>query len=299
MKRDPAGLLMFVLLACIWGSSFILMYRGMHTADRQPIFSDMQVGALRMSIAGVIMLPFGLVALRRLQRKRDLLYFGISGFFGNFFPAFLFTFAETKLSSGLAGMLNSFSPFFTLLIGWAFFAQKLKLFQAIGLLVAFGGICLLVFSTSAVSNDGSWLHIGAIVLATAMYGLSLNNVKHRLSAYKSWEITSIAFTLVAGPALLCLLLTGTPKTFNTNPHAWEGLGFVAILSVIGTCVALLLFNSLIARTSAVFASSVTYLIPFVAIFIGVFANDEEFLPAQLVAIVVVLAGVWISGRAKK
>jgi len=299
MKKDPGSWLMLFALACIWGGSFILMKRGMETADHEAIFSDSQVAALRMLIAGAVMLPFGLFSLKKIKSRKQVVCLLIVGFCGNFFPAFLFTFAETKLSSGLAGMLNSFTPFFTLLIGYFIFRQALKLRQSIGLLIAFGGITLLVLSDSGISNNGSWLHVGAIILATLFYGTSLNTIKHTLADFKSWEITSLAFSFVAIPAAAAAWFTGTFTTLQTNKYAFSGLGYIAILSLLGTCLALLLFNSIIARTSAVFASSVTYFIPIVAVIFGVVFNEESFGIMQLAAMFVVLSGVYIANSKPK
>lgn len=299
MKKDPGSWLMLALLACIWGGSFILMKRGMETPSGEPIYTDAQVASLRMLIAGLAMLPFGLFSLKKIRKPKQVLSLLVVGFSGNFFPAFLFTYAETGLSSGLAGMLNSFTPFFTLLLGWAVFRQPLRLQQSLGLLVAFGGIILLVSSGSGMASNGSWVHVAAILLATLFYGLSLNTIKHTLADFRSWEITSLAFSFVAIPAAVMTWITGTLSTIQTNPHAWEGMGYIAILSLVGTCLALVLFNSIIARTSAVFASSVTYFIPFVAVAFGTWLNKESFHWMQLVAMVIVLAGVNIANRLPK
>jgi drug/metabolite transporter (DMT)-like permease len=299
MQREWKSWLMLAVLACIWGSSFILMKRGMETPSGEAIYSDTQVASLRMLIAGLIMLPFGVWSLRKIKRPKQVLSLVVVGFSGNFFPAFLFTFAETELSSGLAGMLNSFTPFFTLMIGALFFRQQLKWRQSVGLLLAFCGIVLLIMKGSAIENSGSWYHIGALVLATFMYGLSLNTIKHTLADdFKAWEITALAFTFVAVPAGCAAFFTGTFSTMQTNEHAWDGLGYIAVLSIMGTCLALLIFNRIIALTSAVFASSVTYFIPFVAVALGAYLNHESFHWLQLVAMLVVLAGVYLAGRAK-
>lgn len=291
--------LMLAVLACIWGSSFILMKRGMETSLGDPIFSDVQVGAIRMCIAGLIMLPIGVFSLRKIRRPKQVFSLLVVGFSGNFFPAFLFTFAETGVSSGLAGMLNSFTPFFTLIIGWLFFRQTLYWRQSLGLVIAFLGIVLLIMIGSRIANDGNWMHIAALVLATGMYGLSLNTIKHTLAGFKAWEITAIAFSFVSLPAAATVVFSGVPATFAANPHAWEGFGYIAVLSVFGTCLALLVFNRIIALTSAVFASSVTYFIPFVAVFLGTIFNHEPFHWLQLVAMLVVLSGVYLASRAVK
>lgn len=296
MRNESKSWLMLAVLACIWGSSFILMKRGMETPDGASIFSDAQVGALRMCIAGTVMLPFGLFSLRKITRPKHVWSLLVVGFSGNFFPAFLFTFAETGVTSGLAGMLNSFTPFFTLLIGFTFFRQPLRWNQSLGLVMAFAGIVLLILVGSRVANDGNWTHIAALILATFMYGLSLNTIKHTLAGFKAWEITSLAFSFVWIPAGVAVLFTGVPQTFQTNPHAMEGLGYIAVLSILGTCLALLIFNRIIALTSAVFASSVTYFIPFVAVLLGIVFDHDPFHWLQLVAMLIVLTGVYLTGR---
>ncbi|MCC6700925.1 MAG: EamA family transporter [Fluviicola sp.] len=298
MSRDLKSWLLLILLACIWGSSFILMKRGMISLDGSPIFSDTQVGALRMSIAGLVMLPFGWMARKKITSMKQVLSLLVVGIFGNFFPAFLFTFAETKLSSGLAGMLNSFTPFFTLLIGWMIFKQGLKWQQVIGLVIAFGGIVLLVGLGDTTTSQEDFIYIGAIMLATVMYGTSLNTIKHILSAFKSWEITALAFSLVAIPAWLSSYFTGTFEVISTNKYALEGLGFITILSVVGTCLALVIFNRIIALKSAVFASSVTYVIPIVAVLMGVMFLKETFHLLQLAGMLVVISGVFIANTAR-
>ena len=296
MPKRTLSWLVLVLLACIWGSSFILMKRGMETSDGRPIFSDVQVGALRMFIAGLVMLPFGLMSLKLISSRKQVLSLLVVGFSGNFIPAFLFTFAETELSSGMAGMLNSLTPIFTLIIGTLLFRQQLRGKQVLGLLLAFAGITLLVVVGSSFAGKGEWYHIGALVLATFCYGLSLNTIKHTLSGFRSWQITALAFSFVLIPASLAVFLSDVPKTFTENDYAWQGLSYIIVLSVVGTCLALVLFNRLIALNSAIFASSVTYLIPFVAVILGVFGNGEQLHWIQPVAMCIVLTGVYLANK---
>lgn len=293
MKPVTKSWILLIVLACIWGSSFILMKRGMHTADGAPIFSDMQVGALRMIIAGCVMLPFCFRAYKRISSTKEIISLLVVGFSGNFFPAFLFTYAETELPSGLAGMLNSFTPFFTLIIGWAIFRQKLVLRQFLGLIIAFIGILFLVGFGGEGGFSGSFLHVGAVILATLFYAISLNTIKHTLSKFTSLEITAVAFSFLLIPALCVGWITDVTGTLETNENGLEGLGYIAILSVVGTAIALLLFNRIIQLTSAVFASSVTYFIPIVAVIMGVVFNHEHFQLTQLLGMGIVLVGVFI------
>lgn len=298
MSNNLKSWLLLCLLALIWGSSFILMKRGMTSLDGHPIFSDVHVGALRMAIAGTIMLPFGIYYRKYIKHWKQLLSLAVVGFFGNFFPAFLFTFAETKLSSGFAGMLNSFTPFFTLIIGALFFHQKLIQRQVVGLIIAFVGILVLVALGKGLSTDVSWLHIGAIVSATLMYALSLNTIKHTLSGFPALAITALAFSVVSIPAWIVGLITGVPQVIQTNVYASEGLLFIFLLSAVGTCLAVVLFNKIIAMTSAVFASSVTYFIPIVAVLIGA-AFNEKVHWLQLIAMLIILVGVRTANTVKK
>ncbi len=299
MSKDLRSWLTLFILAGIWGASFILMKRGMYDENGGTIFSDSQVGALRMAIAGLVMLPFGIMNLRKIKQFKQVVYLVIVGTCGNFLPAFLFTFAETKLSSGLAGMLNSFTPFFTLILGYLFFKQQIRMRQVLGLMIAFLGICILVGILNNEPLEISMLHVGAILLATLMYATSLNTIKFKLSEFKSLEIASLSFTFLAIPAWIVTLCVDTASVFKTNEHAYEALGYISILSIFGTCLALLLFNQIIALKSPMFASSVTYMIPIVAVILGVFLNNEQFHVSQFLGMIVIVGGVYLVNSKQK
>jgi drug/metabolite transporter (DMT)-like permease len=268
------------------------MKRGMHTVDGLPIFSDLQVGAMRMLIAGLVLAPFAVRHVKKIKTWQQFISLSIVGFSGNFFPAFLFTYAETGLSSGFAGMLNSFTPIFTIIIGFFVFKVKLSSVQLLGIAIGTTGIVLLMFAGKSISMTGTWFHILAIVLATLMYGISLNTIKHTLQMFKAIEITSLAFFIVLIPAAIANLTFGTALTFQQNPHAMEGLGYITILSVVGTALAVILFNKIISISSALFASSVTYFIPIVAVLIGLYFG-EQISWGQVGSMCIVLLGVFI------
>jgi drug/metabolite transporter (DMT)-like permease len=293
MTKEMKGWLLLILLSCVWGSSFILMKKGMYTTDGELIFSDGQVGALRMLIAGLVLVPFALFSLKKIKTWKQFFMLAIVGFSGNFFPAFLFTYAETGLSSGFAGMLNSFTPIFTILIGFFVFKIRLSMIQIIGVVIGTIGIVLLMIAGKDLSLTGNWYHIFAIVLATLFYAISLNTIKHTLQMFKAIEITSLAFFIVLIPALFTNVHFGTWETLKTNKHALEGLSYIAILAVIGTALAVIIFNQVISYSSALFASSVTYFIPIVAVVIGVYF--QEYIGcSQIGAMGIVLIGVFIA-----
>lgn len=293
MSKNIFPWLLLLLLASIWGSSFILMKRGMFTLAGDPLFTDVQVAALRMTIAGTVMLPFSLYFLRKIKSWKQVLSLVLVGTCGNFLPAFLFTYAETGVSSGFAGMLNSSTPIFTIIIGYFVFKQRLSVVQFIGAGIASLGVILLMVFGKNASLDASWFHILAIVLATFFYGISLNTIKHTLHSFKSVEITALAFLMVYIPSLLIAIFSGSFHTLTTVNHAWEGFGFISILSVFGTVIALIIFNRLIALTSTLFASSVTYFIPIVAVIIGTFFKEAIGI-YQVGAMIIVLLGVFVA-----
>lgn len=293
MKIELKAWLLLFVLAGIWGSSFILMKKGLFHDETHPIFSAMQVGALRITIASGVLLPFGIFNLRKIKSFKQFIFLTMVGVFGNFIPAFLFTYAETGLSSGYAGMLNSFTPIFTLLIGFFVFKVRLSSVQIIGVFIGFIGIVLLMLAGSDFKSSGTWMQIAAIVLATFMYGISLNTIKHTLQQFSAIEITSLAFSIVFIPSLIANYIFGTVSTLQTNPFAIEGLTAISILAIFGTALANIVFNRVITYTSTLFASGVTYFIPIVAVLIG-FSFGERITFFQLLAMVVVLFGVFIA-----
>lgn len=293
MTKEVKGWLLLLLLACVWGSSFILMKKGMYTDEEEPIFSAVQVGALRMLIAGLVLAPFAIRHLKKIQSFKQFFMLAIVGFTGNFFPAFLFTYSETGLSSGYAGMLNSFTPIFTIIIGFFIFNIRLTIIQIIGVIIGTIGIVLLMIAGKNLSITGTWYHIFAIVLATFFYAISLNTIKHTLQMFKAVEITALAFFIVLAPAILVSFSAGTFETILTNDYALEGLGYISVLAIVGTALAVIVFNQIISYSSALFASSVTYFIPIVAVLIGL-GFGEKIGWSQIGSMGVVLIGVFIA-----
>lgn len=265
----------------------------MFTDAGDAIFSDRQVAALRMTFASLALAPFALLKLNKIMRWKDVLLLSIVGFSGNFFPAYLFTYAETGISSGYTGMLNSFTPIFALIIGFAIFRNKLTSIQILGVLVGTVGIVLLSVSGADLSISGSMWHIGAVIIATLCYAISLNTIKYTLQAYSGLEITAIAFFMILLPAVASNIYDDTWSVIVTNPHAGEGLFYIAILSIVGTAFAVYLFNILIANSSVLFSSSVTYLIPIVAVVIGLMYGEAINI-YQVLSMGVILLGVFIA-----
>ncbi|WP_291725302.1 DMT family transporter [Bernardetia sp.] len=304
--KNPLVLSWFllILLALIWGSSFILMKRGL------VVFSPLEIGALRMSAAFVALLPFAIVHARKIPKSKWK-YLLVSGLVGNAIPAVLFPLAQTQLLSSVTGVLNALTPLFTVMVGALFFSQKLKYKQLIGLGVAFFGAGLLSIAKKGGGFGDINAYVLLVVLAAFFYAISLNVIKDKLSEIPSFPIASCAFLTVGIPSLLYLFL-GTPflshfeeasaVTLQTTVvpsiiTVWKSLFYIVILGVIGTAFALIIFNKVIQLNDAVFASTVTYLIPIVAIFWGV-VDDEPLQTEHFIGMAMIIFGVFVANRWK-
>nr|WP_255749809.1 DMT family transporter [Pontibacter liquoris] len=281
---------MIIVLTLIWGTSFILMKKGL------VVYSSDELGALRMVIACAALLPFAIRGLKTVEPGNWKYLLG-SGMLGNFIPAFLFAYAETRLASGLAGVLNSLTALFTLLVGALFFRQAITWMRMVGILIGIAGTVLLIFSGNGSGDLDNKYYGLYIVLATICYGASVNIIKHRLQGMKPILISSLAMLTVGPIALVYLFSTNFLYKLQHVPGAWEALLYIAILATFSTAIALILFNKLIHISTTIFASSATYLIPIVALMWGVL-DGETIQLWHYIGMVVILAGVFVVNKAK-
>ena len=286
---------LLAVLSLIWGTSFILMKKGL------VVFNALELGACRVSVAALLLLPFALREARRMAPAR-LKWLALSGTVGTLVPAFLFAYAETRLASGLAGVLNALTAVFALLIG-VFFGQRLTVLRVLGIALGLAGTLVLMLlggSGEAAGPRGAgnaWYGL-YIVAATVGYGLSVNVLKHRLHGLTPVAVTSVLLGIIGGPALAFLLLgTSFLHKLATVPGAWVAFGYTALLATLGTAVATLLFNRLIQQSTTLFASSSTYLIPMVALAWGAL-DGEAFNGWHALGMAIILAGVWVIHRAR-
>ena len=253
-------------------------------------YSSEQVAALRIGMAYLFLLPF-LLKYYQIDFKKywkGLLGMGV---FGNLIPAFLFTKAETGISSSLAGMLNALTPIFTVIIGWIAFSNKTGVFQLLGIVSGFGGALLLLYNDESSKTSGANFAI-LVVAATLCYAISVNIIRKYLNDLGSTRATVWAFMFTGPVALIYLFSTNFMEVFNTHPQAVSSLGYTAILGIVGSALSVIAFNELIKLSGAVFASSTTYLIPVVAVMWGLF--DGEIISwLQIAAIGVILGSVWL------
>lgn len=278
---------MLLIISMIWGTSFILMKKGLQS------FNNIQVASLRIFIASLVFLPFLLHRFGRIKQAHwvPLLFVG---FIGNFFPAYLFTLAQTRIDSSLTGILNSLTPLFALIIGITFFRSQVLLINILGILLGLAGAVGLIYDNQTDLLHQSNLYGLYIVLATFFYGISVNLIKYKLADLDGITIASASFFIIGPFALLVLLFSGLPPAFQ-HPHAWENFGYIALLAVFSSVLAVVLFNILIKYTTAIFATSVTYIIPVFAILWGL-ADGEKITMDQVLWIFVIFIGVYLVNK---
>ena len=285
-----------IILSFIWGSSYFLIKIGLEDSAGNERMPPHLLGALRMSFAFLALSPFLYKSLKSIQKKH-LPFLIISGVFGNGLPAFLFAYAETKLDSSITGMLNSLVPLFTILIATLIFQFKLKINHVLGIIVGFFGAVLIVYQKLFTSNISSedLFPILIVISATLCYAISLNIIKYKLQDVKSMAITSISFAAIGPFCIVYLFTTDFFERINSQPNFMGGIGIIAIFAFVGTAFAVLLFNRMIKLSSAVFASSVTYFIPIVAILLG-FLIGEQVSVLQTSGILVLIVGVFLINK---
>ncbi len=289
-KRFTAVILL-ITLSLIWGTSFILIKQGLK------VFSPDEVGALRVAAAFIFMLP---IALQRLKELKSTDYGKLffSGMLAVFIPAFLFAIAQTHLNSSLAGILNTLSPIWTMIIGAALFSQRFRGWAIFGSAISFGG-CIVLAMARADGGLGAFNSYALlIVLACACYGLNLNFLKFKVPSLPPMTIISVSLMLIA-PLAYIYLFGFTEFTFKmaNTEGAWRAFGFVIILALMSTAVANLLFYKLLRISSPLFASSVTYVMPLVSVMWGVI-DGEILLVGHFIGMALILGGVYLANRKK-
>ncbi len=276
-----------IALSLIWGSSFILIKKSLIG------LTPFQVGSLRMFFASIFIFIVGFNKIK-LIKKQQWKWIAATGFLGTFVPAFLFAIAETEIDSNIAAILNSLTPLNTLLFGFAIFSIRSTKRQILGVLIGFIGTAVLIGEGMQLNPDQNYYFAGFVILSTILYALNVNIIKKHLHAISALTITAGNFAVIIIPAIIVLIFSGffSAETL-TNPKLKTAIGFVVILSLFGTAVAKVLFNRLVQIASPVFATSVAYLMPLVAVGWG-YLDGEGFSLIQGLATILILFGVYLS-----
>lgn len=293
MNNKTLSWVILIVLSLVWGSSFILMKQGLKA------FSSDEVAGLRITIASVFMLPF-LFKYHQIDLRKNLKGLILMGVFGNLIPAFLFTKAETQISSSLTGMLNALTPLFTILIGYLAYKSTIHRNQILGVTIGFlGAIALVFFDDNQNDQSRNILFSLLVAAATLCYAISVNGIKAYLSNVDSLRATTWSFTIIGPIAGIYLFgFTDVVDHATNHPEGLTSLGYVSILAILGSAISVVIYNTLIKLSGTVFAASCTYLIPIVAIGWGLFDGEIVNL-IQILAVVIIIGGVWMINSAAR
>jgi len=290
MQNDQKKWIYLIILSVVWGSSYILIKKSLEG------FSPFQLGAIRIIFSTTFLFAIGFNSLKTITRAQWP-WVALSALCGTFLPVFLFSFAETQIDSSIVSILNSLVPLFTILIGYFAFRLRFTGLQFTGVLLGLVGAALLIFNGASVNPNQNYWFAGLVVFAALCYGANANIIKAKLQEVSSTAIAVGNFAVMILPALVLGFFAGLPEKDFSDDVIFEALLYVALLSVVGTGIAKILFNRLIQISSPVFSTSVTYLIPIVGIFWGVL-DGERFTATHGVGALVILAGVYLVNRSR-
>jgi drug/metabolite transporter (DMT)-like permease len=284
---------LLIVLSIIWGSSFILIKKGLAA------FDPAEIAALRIFSASLFLLPIASRNFRQIKTRKQWIFLFTSGFLGSLIPAFLFPLAQTRIDSSVTGVLNALTPFFTILIGAILVGARFNNRIKLGIFIGFLGSILLVTAGSGYDFTKINYYALLIVLATVLYGFNVNILKYFLGDIRPVHITSFSMMLIGPFSLVYLLFyADVMQTLRSDMHNLIPLGYIIFLGVIGTAISLIIFNKLVKITNIVFSSSVTYLIPVVAVIWGLIDN-EVLLFQHYIGMVFIILGVLLANKGRR
>ena len=280
-----------IALSLIWGSSFILIKKGLIGLEAS------QLGSLRIIFSSIFIF---IIAWRKIFiiKRIEWKWITISAFLGSFFPAFLFAFAEKEIDSSVASIINSIVPLNTLILGMIIFKFESTKRQIVGVLIGFFGTYLLISSGLKLNPDQNYNYAGLVILCSFLYALNVNIIKKYLQHLSALTITVGHFTAIVFPAILVFLFSDFKFSGLENDEVRKSIFYVFILGLIGTALAKIIFNKLIKISSPVFASSVTYSMLIVSISWGI-VDGEKFSINQLIATLIIIFGVILTNKKTK
>lgn len=280
-----------IILSVIWGSSFILIKKALLG------FNALQLGGLRIVFASLTLFIFGFRSLSKIKLA-DWKWLVMAGFTSSFFPPFLFALAQTQLDSGITSIFNSIVPLMTTLVGIALFGAIIIKRQVLGVFIGLFGTVALILAGMEFTPDQNYWYSIFIFLSALGYAFNINIIKRHLSHLGPLAITTASFAVAFVPALFLVTYSGFFREIAENVQMNNAIWYLLALAILGTAWANILFNKLIHISSPVFAASVTYTIPLVAVLWGV-GDGENINVYQLLGGVIILFGVWLVNKKKK
>lgn len=287
-KQKVINWSIFILLSVIWGSSFILM-----KLSKEDL-SGFQIGAVRIFSAGLIFIPLAIFHFSRIpSRKLPLVI--LSGMLGNFIPAFLFAIAiDKKIDSALAGILNSLTPLFVIVINILFYKAKMPIRKVVGVIIGLIGLLVLSLSEGGISFNNFGYAL-LILLATLLYGININLVSHYLKDVNPISMATVSLAIMSIPAGIMVWQLETFTLIIHDTSARWSFAASALLGIVGSAYATVLFYYLIKKAGGLFAAMTTYAIPIVAIIWGIIAK-ENVTTVQVFCLGVILGGVYLANK---
>ncbi|NND62807.1 MAG: EamA family transporter [Flavobacteriaceae bacterium] len=288
MSNQKLKWIYLLILSLIWGSSFILIKKGLIG------LTDYQLGSLRIVLTSIFLFSVGFKSLRQIKKKHWI-WVIISGFVSSFFPPFLFAMAQNHIDSAVASILNSLTPLATVAVGVILFKILSTKRQIWGVIVGLIGTLMLILAGADFNPDQNYWYSTLIIIACIGYALNVNIIKKYLSDISALAVTTGNFIFIVVPAFVILYMSGFFGEIWQSSAMQESFIYVALLSLFGTAIAKVIFNKLVQIASPVFASSVTYTMPIVAVIWGVI-DGEQFGILQIFAATVILFGVYLSNK---
>ena len=287
MNSKQLKWILLIVLALIWGSSFILIKKGLVGLN------PFQLGSLRIIFCSVFLLLIGFKNLSKIP-QHQWKYIAITALLGTFLPAYLFSIAQTQISSSVSSILNSLTPLNTLILSVLFFGLGFKRIQFFGIIIGLIGTSVLILNGNTHGETHNNYYALLVIIASICYAININLIKKYLSNLTPLTITTGNFSVMLLPALAILLCTDFTEVVQ-HQETQHAMLFIIVLAVVGTGIANILFFKLVQMSSPVFASSVTYLIPVVAFFWGMFDN-EMLTPIQFLGAFIILIGVYLANK---
>jgi drug/metabolite transporter (DMT)-like permease len=285
MKANNSKWFLLLILSLIWGSSFILIKKGLIGLN------PFQLGSLRIVFAAIFLLVIGYKTLFAISKKQWK-YLALTALFGTFLPAYLFSIAETEIDSSVSAVINSLTPLNTLVIGFLAFGLNFKRTQLLGICVGLVGCLLLILNGAVNHPNQNYYYAFLVIVASGCYALNVNLIKKYLSDLSPLSISAGNFAVMLLPALAILFGSGFFEVLQ-DAQVQHSVLYIMILGIVGTGIATIIFFRLIQMSSPIFASSVTYIIPIVAMFWGLL-DGEMLTPIQFLGAFIILAGVYLS-----
>ena len=285
----------FIVLCIIWGSSFKLMH------DSQKGLTASQIAGLRIFAAGLVFLPFAIFNIKKIPRSKIGLVI-LSAVFGNLLPAYLFAIALMHLDPPVAGILNSLTPICVVIVGIGFFKDKISQQKINGVLVGFIGLVLLTLLPPLMKGEnifsGNMSYSLLIVLATLLYGINVNLVGHYMKGLNAVHVATVSLSFMLIPTSIALWQQGFLDVNFHDVIVQNAILESAGLGIAGTAIATALFYILVKQAGGLFASLVTYGVPFIALLWGIY-DHNKITWVQPVCLCIILLGVYMANRPER